>query len=331
MRGRLCVASAKCFLNGEISKDFLKSINLVGWAIEFMQAGFLVHDDIIDESPMRRGKPSWGLSQQKEGRGLIGINDGLHLYMSVQQILMSALTNPQHSRCIDIIKLFGDCANATCLGQGLDILGDIGFKSSISNSASGATLSEAHQGRLRDITLGRFALISRWKTAHYSFVLPVLAGMLLADVRSETLFSNAKSILFEIGEYFQAQDDYLDVYGDASETGKVSVDVSDGKCSWVIATALEKASADQRNILNSNYGIPDPGCVEAVRKVFDDLDIPAIYSAYEDRTRVRILEMIDSVCTEETKDKAYFSSPDASKLPKKLFVELLNLFYRRKG
>ncbi|VDO00865.1 unnamed protein product [Rodentolepis nana] len=75
----------------------------------------------------------------------------------------------------------------------------------------------------------------------------------------------------------------------------------------------------------------DPRCVEAVRKVFGELDIPAIYSAYEDRTRVRILEMIDSMCTEEeAKDDGYFSSPDATKLPKKLFVELLNLFYRRK-
>nr|CDS31265.1 farnesyl pyrophosphate synthase [Hymenolepis microstoma] len=294
-----------------------------------MQAGFLIHDDLIDDSPMRRGKPSWGLSQQKEGRGLIGINDGLHLYMSVQQILMSALTNPQHSRCIEVIKLFGDCANATCFGQGLDILGDIGLNSSISNAVSEAKLSETHQDRLKNITLDRFALISRWKTAHYSFVLPVLAGMLLADVKNEALFSNAKSILFEIGEYFQAQDDYLDVYGDTSVTGKVGMDISDGKCSWIIATALEKASTDQRNILNSNYGIPDPGCVEAVRKVFDELDIPAIYSAYEDRTRVRILEMIDSMCTEETKDKGYFSNPDASKLPKKFFVELLNLFYRR--
>ncbi|VDO05739.1 unnamed protein product [Rodentolepis nana] len=257
MRGRLCVASAKYFLNREISEDVLKSINLVGWAIEFLQAGFLVHDDIIDESPMRRGKPSWGLSQQKEGLGLIGINDGLHLFMSVQQILMSALTNPQHSRCIDIIKLFGDCANATCFGQALDILGDIGFHPSISKGLSGAKLSETHQNRLRDITLDRYALISKWKTSHYSFVLPVLAGMLLADVKSETLFSNAKSILFEIGEYFQAQDDYLDVYGDASVTGKVGVDIADGKCSWIIAMALEIASADQRNILNvSNISFP---------------------------------------------------------------------------
>ncbi|VUZ40817.1 unnamed protein product, partial [Hymenolepis diminuta] len=82
--------------------------------------------------------------------------------------------------------------------------------------------------------------------------------------------------------------------------------------------------------LSNNYGISDPDCVEAVRKVFDELDIPAIFSAYEDRTRVRILEMIDSMCTEETKDDVDFTSPDATKLPKKFFVELLNLFYRRK-
>ncbi|VDL59927.1 unnamed protein product [Hymenolepis diminuta] len=220
-----------------------------------MQASFLIHDDMIDGSPMRRGKPSWGLLQQREGHGLVGINDGLHMYMSVQQLLMSSLTNPQRSRCIEIIKLFGDCANATCLGQALDILGDIHFDLSDSNGVSQAKLPKTGQDRLRDVTLDRFAAIARWKTSHYSFVLPVLAGMLLADVKNATLFSNAKSILLEIGEYFQAQDDYLDVYGDANVTGKAGTDIADGKCSWNIATALEKASADQKNILNVSNNI----------------------------------------------------------------------------
>lgn len=79
----------------------------------------------------------------------------------------------------------------------------------------------------------------------------------------------------------------------------------------------------------SNYGIPDRGCVEAVRKVFDELDIPAIYSAYEDQTRARILQMIDSMSVEES-DDVDFTHPGATKLPKNFFMELLNVFYRRK-
>lgn len=196
-----------------------------------MQAGFLVHDDIIDGSPMRRGRTSWGLLQQEEGHGLIGINDGLHLYMSVQQLLMSALTNPQHPRCIEIMKIFGDCANSTCFGQALDILGDLRLNSPDSSVVPPSNISKNDKDRLKDVSVSRFASIAKWKTSHYSFVLPVIAGMLLvslffvsslsgfafwtcallfqANVKNEMLISNAKSILLEIGEYFQAQVNYF--------------------------------------------------------------------------------------------------------------------------
>ncbi|KAM7537356.1 hypothetical protein Aperf_G00000067490 [Anoplocephala perfoliata] len=329
MRGRFCVAAAKCFMKEQPSKDYLKVINLVGWAVELMQAAFLVHDDIIDKSPVRRGRTSWGLLQEEEGYGLIGVNDGLHLYMSVQQLLMSALTSIRHPRCIDIIKVFGDCANSTCFGQALDILGEMHLNVPDASGVSPSKLSRNDKDRLKDISMSRFASIAKWKTSYYSFVLPVVAGMLLADVKNEMLISNAKSILLEIGEYFQAQDDYLDVYGDTEVTGKVGTDIADGKCSWVISTALEKASAVQRSILNSNYGMSDSGCVEAVRKVFDELDIRAIYAAYEDRTRTRISQMIDSMSVEESED-VDFTHPGATKVPRKFFMELLNVFYHRK-
>lgn len=146
-----------------------------------MQASFLVHDDIIDGSPVRRGKTSWWLLQHMEGNGLIGINDGLHLYVSAQQLLMSALTNPIHPRCTDIIKAFVDCANATCYGQALDILGDMRLNSPSSSAVSPRIMTVIDKNRLKNTNIGRFASIAKWKTSHYSFVLPVVTGMLLVS------------------------------------------------------------------------------------------------------------------------------------------------------
>uniref|UniRef100_A0A5K3FRC2 Farnesyl pyrophosphate synthase n=2 Tax=Mesocestoides corti TaxID=53468 RepID=A0A5K3FRC2_MESCO len=335
LRGRLCVATFRRFVRKEPSNDILKSVNLVGWSIELMQAGFLVHDDLIDGSTMRRGQTAWGLLQKIEGHGLIGINDGLHLYISVQQLIVAALNrSPLRNKCFQILELFGDCANATCFGQALDMLGNVqvglcsGNDGNADKDRSPQYFPKLTSNRLGGMTVDRFATIAKWKTSHYSFVLPVIAGMLLADVKSEVLLSNAKSVLFKIGEYFQAQDDYLDVYGDEQVTGKVGTDIAEGKCSWLIATALEKASDEQRAILNRNYGIRDTSCVSAVIKVFDELDLPSIYSNYESRAYADILGLIDEVSSEG--ELVDLSDPNATKLPKDFLVEVAHLFYRRK-
>ena len=66
---------------------------------------------------------------------------------------------------------------------------------------------------LKRFTLDRYRGIVKYKTAFYSFYLPVALGMIVSGINDAALYDKAREILMIMGEYFQVQDDYLDCYG----------------------------------------------------------------------------------------------------------------------
>lgn len=141
----------------------------------------------------------------------------------------------------------------------------------------------------------RHSLIVIWKTAFYSFYLPVASAMYMCGIPHTPIpsldsseaakdpYDIAKSILIPLGEYFQVQDDFLDFSGTPEQIGKIGTDIIDNKCSWCINVALSCASPDQRKILEENYGKkPSGGPSElAVKKVFDEVGVREKYQEYE--------------------------------------------------
>jgi len=113
----------------------------------------------------------------------------------------------------------------------------------------------------------RHRLIVIYKTAYYSFYLPVALAFHMSKVPMSYRIPSsptpiepyklALDILIPLGEYFQTQDDFLDYAGTPEQIGKVGTDIIDNKCSWCINTALALASSQQHKVLDENYGQKD--------------------------------------------------------------------------
>ncbi|XP_025947287.1 farnesyl pyrophosphate synthase isoform X4 [Apteryx rowi] len=160
----------------------------------------------------------------------------------------------------------------------------------------------------------RYKAIVKYKTAFYSFYLPVAAAMYMTGIDSEEEHANAKAVLLEMGEFFQVQDDYLDCFGDPELTGKVGTDIQDNKCSWLVVECLRRVTPEQRQILEENYGCKEPEKVAKVKELYETLGMRAVFQEYEENSYQHLQELIKK---------------HANRLPKEIFLGLAQKIYKR--
>ncbi|KAK9447846.1 isoprenoid synthase domain-containing protein [Limtongia smithiae] len=257
----------------ELSDEEYKKAAVLGWCIELLQAYFLVADDIMDASKTRRGQPCWYLAPKV---GMIAINDSFMLEASIYMLLKKHFRSEKYY--IDLFELFQTVTFQTELGQLLDLI-----------------TAPEDEIDLSKFSLKKHSFIVIYKTAYYSFYLPVALAMHMAGVDSAEDLKQAHDVLIPLGEYFQIQDDYLDCYGDPAFIGKIGTDILDNKCSWLINTALQAASTEQRKILDDNYGQKNSESEAKVKVVFKELDLESKYFAYEEDVVGRIKTLIENV------------------------------------
>ncbi|XP_047696506.1 farnesyl pyrophosphate synthase isoform X2 [Prionailurus viverrinus] len=278
---------------GKQDADSLRRALTVGWCVELLQAFFLVSDDIMDSSLTRRGQVCW---YQKPGIGLDAINDALLLEACIYRVLR--LYCREQPYYLNLIELFLQSSYQTELGQTLDLI-------------------TAPQGNvdLSRFTEKRYKSIVKYKTAFYSFYLPVAAAMYMAGIDGEKEHASARKILLEMGEFFQVQDDYLDLFGDPSVTGKIGTDIQDNKCSWLVVQCLQRASPEQRKVLQENYGQKEAEKVARVKALYEELELPAVFGQYQEDSYGRLMGLIEQ-----------HSAP----LPPAIFLGLAHKIYKRK-
>ncbi|XP_071516847.1 farnesyl pyrophosphate synthase isoform X1 [Panulirus ornatus] len=257
-----------------ITPENLRLAHILGWCIELLQSFFLIADDIIDGSEMRRGKPTW---YRNEDLGVSAFNDAILLEAGIYKLLQKYFQDAPYY--LDLLELFHEMTLKTALGQALDLL----------------SCPKGQRPILSKFTMERYNAIVKYKTAYYSFYLPVALSMYMAGIRNtdnvrvagitdRELHRQARTILVEMGQFYQVQDDYLDCFGDSSVTGKVGTDIGAGKCTWLSVVALQRASPSQRHLMEEHYGRLEQESVDKVKALYRELGLPATYRAYEDST-----------------------------------------------
>ena len=295
MNRGLALMSVQATLAGNrklTNKERVQSAAL-GWCIEFLQAFFLVADYVMDDSVTRRGQPCWFRNENVQ---LIAVNDSFILESCVYKILKRYFGSEKEYP--QLLDLFIEVTRQTELGQLLDL--------------TSQPLDQSMD--LDRFTMGRLTSIFKYKTAFYSFYLPVALGMIIAGVTDKKLYDKAREILCIMGEYFQIQDDFLDCYGTPEVIGKVGTDIQDAKCSWMVVTALSKCNSRQRRVIEKNYGKHETSCVNSIKKLYDDLNLRGEFEAYEEESYKSIMKLLD----------------ESTELPREVFMFLLRKIYKRK-
>lgn len=292
IRGLTAVFSYRLLAQPEdLTEENIRLSQILGWCIEMLQAFVIMCDDVEDNSETRRGRPCWYKLPEV---GLRAISDALLVECGIYNLLKKYVSDKP---CyVQLVELFHNATFRTVCGQSLDC-----------NTAMLKHFSSRY-------TMDRYNTIIRLKTSYYSFHLPVAVAMYQAGIYDLELHRQAKSVLLELGRYFQVQDDYLDVFGESDDTGKIGSDIQDAKCTWLAVVALHKANSTQRALFEDCYGSKDVEKVAAVKKLYEQLGLPALYSAFEEETYNLIFTQIQQL---------------SQGLPHDLFFALLDKIHKR--
>jgi geranylgeranyl diphosphate synthase type II len=235
-------------LSYSLYKENVKSIVPFAVAIEAFHNFTLMHDDIMDKAPLRRGNKTvhekWNVNT--------AILSGDVMLVKVYGMLLSL----DAEKLKPVLQKFNTCAAEVCEGQQWDM--EFETLASVSES------QYLNMIRLKTAVLLGFSL---------EF------GAILANSSIEDQIA-LREFGVNIGIGFQLKDDLLDAYADPKKFGKqVGGDIIANKKTYLLIKALEKAKGKQKTelqLLLSAKKVNPKKKVAAVKEIYNSLGIPAL-------------------------------------------------------
>ncbi|MDP3760234.1 MAG: polyprenyl synthetase family protein [Ramlibacter sp.] len=229
--------------------------------VEFIHTATLLHDDVVDESTLRRGRATANESFGNPASVLVGD----FLYSRAFQMMLDAGQ-------MRIMEILADATNVIAEGEVLQLM-----------NMHDASLDEAAYLRvIRSKTAKLFEASARLGA--------VLAG---ADAAVEQACANYGQAL---GTAFQVIDDVLDYDGNAGEMGKnLGDDLREGKATLPLIAAMERGSAEQRDLIRKAIetgGVEELDHIIAIVKQTGALEVTRDAAAAEARRAMQAAQQL---------------------------------------
>lgn len=217
-------------------------------SLELLHAAALIHDDVIDHSDTRRGKPA--LHRQFESSHTErryqggGESFGVAAAIVIGDICL-ALSEELFEKSQTVLgitplarDLRATLRRDVMVGQYLDVLAEV--------------------VPLEDERIGERAWeVLSFKSAKYSVEQPLLLGAALGGA-DETQLAEISRFGLPLGQAFQLRDDVLGIFGDPAATGKpAGDDIREGKRTVLIAESMKNLSPEQIQIMADRLGDPN--------------------------------------------------------------------------
>jgi geranylgeranyl diphosphate synthase type I len=248
---------ALCMLIAEGLGVAPEQVTPIASGIELLHNFSLIHDDIQDQSAMRRGRPTvwtiWGSAQ--------AINAGDAMFSLAHAAWLSAdLANSNTTAFVAILRSLEQTVLRLCEGQFLDMRGE---------------------GSVNISSDEYLAMIGRKTAALIGEAAWVGARVAATD---DAVLNAARNFGIELGLAFQIRDDVLGIWGDEAETGKsASSDIAARKMTLPVIMAIESGPRDVRDELRAWYGTAAEIDEGRVRSLLAAANAEAITLAHEER------------------------------------------------
>lgn len=241
LRPVLLLAGCDLF-GGDVQKAMFPAMG-----VEIFHNFTLLHDDIMDKAPLRRGKPT---VYKKWNTNSAILSGDTMFALAYQQLLQC-----DHDILPDVLRVFTRTTIEVCEGQQLDM----NFETR------------------NDVSIADYVQMIRLKTA-VLFACSLKIGAMVGGATA-----GESDLLYHFGENmgiaFQLQDDLLDVFSDQEKFGKkTGGDIAANKKTYLYLKALEMASGDMRDYLIQCYSNPS---MDDAMKISQVMDIYTILHIHE--------------------------------------------------
>ena len=238
-----------CLMGNELFDEIREDAWHAATAIELFHNFTLIHDDIMDKAPLRRGMES---VHEKFGENTALLAGDVMIIVAFDHLNK---INAAHIH--KIIRNFNAAAKMVCEGQQLDM--DFAQKTSSGSHSQPVIMDEY----LKMIELKTSVLLAA----------SLKMGAILGGAGERN-----QNLLYEFGKKlgiaFQAQDDYLDAFGNPEKFGKqLGGDILANKKTFLLIHAMETANDSQKVELKKLMAVNAPGKVERVVELFRDCKV----------------------------------------------------------